>query len=247
MKRWISGLLLVLLLVSLSACQKNGSENQATVLGKAFLEAVAAQKTEEANQLLSSVGNWVEEGKEPDMFFTPMGNVIAVDRLIAKKTQFEQITLEEQGEDYAIFSTNQTNMIWKDLWGLSPEEMPHRYKFTVMDDKISEILLYDNPEVNRILAERTSGTVGIRAEETEPGVVHVIGFLEESSAEEAGVQIGDQILAIDGMEVASMENAYEVAYRLNGEVGTEIILSIQRDTESFDVQLLRKQGEPKTP
>jgi S1-C subfamily serine protease len=63
------------------------------------------------------------------------------------------------------------------------------------------------------------------------------------AAANAGIRIGDEVLAIDGAPVAEM-SALEVFRRLNGGVGTKVVLLIARSGTVERVELVRG---PKLP
>jgi len=67
----------------------------------------------------------------------------------------------------------------------------------------------------------------------------VIAPLSDSPAEEAGLEAGDVVLAVDGDSVAgSMMN--DQISRIRGESGTDVILTLQRDAgEPFDLTITR--------
>ena len=66
----------------------------------------------------------------------------------------------------------------------------------------------------------------------------VVAPLEGSPAEEAGLQPGDQILAIDG-EPTTGESVSSLVYVVRGEAGTDVTLTIRRDDEEMDITVTR--------
>jgi carboxyl-terminal processing protease len=72
-------------------------------------------------------------------------------------------------------------------------------------------------------------------------VLVVIAPLQDSPAEEAGLQPGDIVTAVDGASVSgsSLDDAIQ---RVRGEAGTQVTLTIRRgDREPFDVTITRAQ------
>ena len=66
----------------------------------------------------------------------------------------------------------------------------------------------------------------------------VVAPLEGSPAEEAGLEPGDQILAIDG-ESTTGESVSSLVYVVRGEAGTDVTLTIRRDSEEMDITVTR--------
>ncbi len=66
----------------------------------------------------------------------------------------------------------------------------------------------------------------------------IVAPLEGSPAEEAGLRPGDQVLAIDGTSTMG-ESVSSLVYVVRGEAGTDVVLSIRRAGETFDVTVTR--------
>lgn len=103
------------------------------------------------------------------------------------------------------------------------------------------------PEQFEELTSQTSGElsgIGIRlALDEETSELTVVEPLTDSPADEAGIQAGDKILAIDGRPTTLM-SLEQASAQIKGEIGTEVELQISREgTESFDVTLAREQIE----
>ena len=58
--------------------------------------------------------------------------------------------------------------------------------------------------------------------------VKIISVLEGTPGEAAGLRAGDEILAVDGTPTSELQNE-EVALRIRGEAGTQVVLRILRD------------------
>jgi carboxyl-terminal processing protease len=67
----------------------------------------------------------------------------------------------------------------------------------------------------------------------------VVAPLEGSPAEEAGLQAGDQILAIDGVSTTG-ESVSSLVYVVRGEAGTDVTLTVRRDSEEMDITITRE-------
>ena len=68
--------------------------------------------------------------------------------------------------------------------------------------------------------------IGVGLQETENGV-QIAEVMRYSAAEEAGLQIGDLIVKINGEDATKLKNA-DVASKLRGEEGTSVKLTVRR-------------------
>ncbi|MBQ3078113.1 MAG: PDZ domain-containing protein [Clostridia bacterium] len=105
---------------------------------------------------------------------------------------------------------------------------------------------YYAPEVAE--AEATSkeyGGVGMTVQQQDDGRILVVELTKDGTAEKAGVQIGDQIMAIDGHSVLNLtiEAAVEIG---RGEVGTEVTYSFYRASTGSLFSLTMVRGEMTT-
>ena len=90
--------------------------------------------------------------------------------------------------------------------------------------------------------ESLSGTyvgVGIRLEDRERMVV-VASPIEGSPAQQAGIEAGDVVIAVDGKSVLKQKTS-EVANRIRGPKGTDVELTVRRGDETRDFTLERAQ------
>ena len=73
---------------------------------------------------------------------------------------------------------------------------------------------------------------------TETCAMVIVAPLDGSPAEAAGVRAGDQVLAIDGTTTVG-ETVSTLVYRVRGEPGTEVTLTLRRGDEELDVTVTR--------
>ena len=66
----------------------------------------------------------------------------------------------------------------------------------------------------------------------------VVSPLDGSPAESAGLRAGDQILEIDGTSTTG-ESVSSLVFEVRGEAGTDVTLTIRRDTEELDITITR--------
>lgn len=100
-----------------------------------------------------------------------------------------------------------------------------------LDDPFTRLL---KPDQYRSLQTSTSGEltgVGLQiTQDTEDGVLRVIAPIEGSPAEQAGVLPRDRIIKINGFPTADL-SLDEAAERMRGPSGSQVTLSILRETE----------------
>jgi len=133
-----------------------------------------------------------------------------------------------------------------------------------VDERDSETLVYDaiggltqglddhsiflEPDRYRELLEQTSGEyfgVGIEIRRSEDRVF-VGRALPGSPAEDAGIELGDEIVAVDGIPIARA-GGEEALARIRGERGTLVVLTLMRRGESEPRQLSVERGQVRTP
>lgn len=98
------------------------------------------------------------------------------------------------------------------------------------------------PEEREANKEGLSGTyvgVGIRIEERE-GEIVVSSPIEGSPAEQAGLESGDVLVAVNGNDITE-KNVSEVAERVRGPEGSEVSITVRRDGEERDFTLQRSE------
>ena len=71
------------------------------------------------------------------------------------------------------------------------------------------------------------------------GKIVVSDTMKDSPAKEAGIKAGDVITKING-EAVTKENASTISYKIKGEENTKVILEIQRDNETLNIDVIRK-------
>ena len=100
--------------------------------------------------------------------------------------------------------------------------------------------VYMPPSMFKELRQHTEGsfggigvTMGFK-----DNIVRIISVLEGTPGETAGLRAGDEILAVDGTPTSTLQNE-EVALRIRGEAGTQVVLRILRDGTEQDYTITR--------
>ena len=82
--------------------------------------------------------------------------------------------------------------------------------------------------------------IGALIKENADGEVYLSGVYEDSPAEKSGLKAGDVIVAVDGENVVGLDR-YEVAEKMRGEKGTEVVITVYREStgETLDCKAVR--------
>lgn len=110
---------------------------------------------------------------------------------------------------------------------------------SALDDEYSVFL---DPELTEEFTHELEGTFfGIGAEiDSRDDYIVVVAPLSDSPAQQAGLLAGDRILAVDGEDIFGI-SVTEAVFRIRGELGTDVVLTVFRDgvEEPFDITITR--------
>jgi C-terminal processing protease CtpA/Prc len=97
-------------------------------------------------------------------------------------------------------------------------------------------------------ASTAPGTIGAVLGQRSDGRVFVRGLPSGQGAEKAGLEVEDEIVAIDGRPVREMTQD-DVRRAVRGDVGSRMTLTIERAGQRRDVKVERSPllGDPATP
>ena len=104
-------------------------------------------------------------------------------------------------------------------------------------DPHSDYLGPDDFEKIQVESRGSFGGLGIEIT-SEDGIVTVVSPIDDTPAARAGIQAGDQIVAIDGEDIIGL-SINEAVRRMRGEVNTPIDITVRRGDDSFDVRIVR--------
>ena len=99
------------------------------------------------------------------------------------------------------------------------------------------------------LMEATTGNyVGIgvyMVTSTEVNGVVIVGVIEDSPAEQAGIQVGDVITKVDDVDYIGKKSE-DVSNAIKGQEGTNVKVTVMRDSKEIDFNITRKSIKVKT-
>lgn len=107
---------------------------------------------------------------------------------------------------------------------------------------------YLSPKMYKTLMEQTEGSfagIGVVMGMDNEQKIHIVGIMENYPGQKAGLQEGDEILAVDGVPVTQMAFD-EVAAHVRGQAGTDVVLTIMRDNANQDITITRDNIKLKT-
>jgi len=123
-----------------------------------------------------------------------------------------------------------------DIHGLLGYSFLRHYRFGI--DYPNRVMWLDPVTVGEDERPHEYSHVGMQLERRDGRVV-VVAVAEQSPAEVGGVQVGDEVLAIDGWVIGSGALT-EAAQRLEGPPGSTVAVRIKRDGATRDVRLKRE-------
>ena len=107
---------------------------------------------------------------------------------------------------------------------------------------------YLSPKMYKTLMEQTEGSfagIGVVMGMDNEQKIHIVGIMENSPGQKAGLQEGDEILTVDGVPITQMAFD-EVAAHVRGQAGTDVVLTIMRDNANQDITITRDNIKLKT-
>lgn len=113
-----------------------------------------------------------------------------------------------------------------------------------LGDEYTEYLTEDELEELMVSVNGNYVGIGIYMTQNEDDEIVVLLPIEGSPAETAGLQIGDIIKKVDGIECKGLELT-EVSNMVKGEEGTTVNLEIEREEDIFSVDIERRTVELK--
>ncbi|MBQ8109818.1 MAG: S41 family peptidase [Clostridia bacterium] len=103
---------------------------------------------------------------------------------------------------------------------------------------------YYTPEEMRRANENSAGVyrgVGLLLQNTPDGIIEVVRVFPDTPAEQAGIRVGDWIVAVDGEFVSGDDGRTynDAVNRIRGENGTRVTVTVLRDGQEIDFPMNR--------
>ena len=112
------------------------------------------------------------------------------------------------------------------------------FEFVVRDGKIQSYTARPSNEGWNKTLELSSGGVGIKIDVEEKGL-RVEALAKNSPALAAGIQPGDLVIAVNGLNYSEMREG-EAALRISGKIGSKVSLTVlRRDSAPIEVEITR--------
>jgi len=109
----------------------------------------------------------------------------------------------------------------------------------VLGDKYARYLSPDDYKKQKSEENGIVVGIGISATQDESGYISITGITAASPAEEAKLQVGEQIVSVNGQSVITVGYDKSIL-AINGEAGTSVTLTIRSEGVDRDVALTRK-------
>ncbi|MEA4890855.1 MAG: S41 family peptidase [Clostridiaceae bacterium] len=128
---------------------------------------------------------------------------------------------------------------------LTDSEMIEAMTRGLVDELGNRYTMYLTAEENQQIEESMSGNytgIGAFVALNQEGLVEITEVIAGSPAEEAGLQIGDLFVSVDGTDVTAMKDISSVAALVRGEEGSTVDLVLYRPSLSgnIDIKATRK-------
>ncbi len=136
-------------------------------------------------------------------------------------------------EEKEIYRRMITNMLNEDPTLLDPF---FKALFNSFDD-YSEFYLPEEFEDFMNNLEGVGGGIGVYIEKGNPYVT-ITGTIPGGPSEAAGIKSGDKIVKVDGEDMEGRSLDY-VSYKLRGDVGTTVVVTVLRGSETLEFSLVR--------
>lgn len=241
---------LCLLLMNFTAeIARTEGENHAIKTVETFLESLNQGDLDTVVELLAPdmVYVYEEEGEMVFQVHDPEIVFLVFEEMVLLDSCFMVEELEYMGHGVVKVKGRLKN-------ALTPMRLPEYEEgilfttlLTVTESSIEKMVLEQDPEALELYDKRERGSIGVWVNWENDHIVF-IDVLEGSSADRAGVEIGDRLIAVDGQLVTGIRPvlAKVVAY-IRGEPGTMVSLTIERRGEILEMEIEREivdHGDP---
>ena len=161
----------------------------------------------------------------------------------------DQPTEEETG-DFSIY-WEAWHYVEEQFYGEIPQSSVSTYgaikgALATLDDPYTLFIEPEPAEREKAQLEGQFGGIGAYVRQDEEGRI-VLEPMRDQPAEQAGLQTGDVLIAIDGVPLAPELTLDEVVDIIRGEVGTAVVLTVEREGEDQPLDLTVTRAVIETP
>lgn len=111
-----------------------------------------------------------------------------------------------------------------------------------LGDKYARYMTPEEYQAQMEAYESQKASIGVSVVMDPSGYMKVIEIFADSPAEEAGIEVGDLIVEVEGTMVTA-DNYSELSTSMGGEEGSTLNLVVRRDSQDDDVEIVRRNIE----
>ena len=111
-----------------------------------------------------------------------------------------------------------------------------------LGDKYARYMTPEEYQAQMEAYESQKASIGVSVVMDPSGYMKVIEVFADSPAEEAGIEVGDLIVEVEGTMVTA-DNYSELSTSMGGEEGSTLNLVVRRDSQDDDVEIVRRNIE----
>lgn len=162
------------------------------------------------------------------------------DKIFVRSDDYERLqSLENRFDKLLYLEDYIKDNFYKDTESVPFDEYIIKGLFEALDDPYSTYMTVDEYKKFSEINSGSYSGIGVIVTESEAGYIEVVSPIEDTPGEAAGLEPGDRIIKVDGIDVVADDIDYAVSL-IKGEEGSKVTLTIDRDNvEIFDVDILR--------
>jgi len=167
-----------------------------------------------------------------------------------RDTWFNDQPTEEAAEDFSLY-WEVWNRVEEQFYGEVPETPSSTYgaikgSLATLNDPYTIFIEPEPAAQEKAQLEGQFGGIGAFVQTDEVGRI-ILDPMPDQSAEKAGLQSGDALVAIDGEPLGPETTVDQVVALIRGEVGTEVVLTIERAGEADPIDITIERAVIETP
>lgn len=238
------GFLIMFMVMNFTGCKSSETSeswNQSDMeqIVKNFVKAMNGGDDREAMELLDEKAKYTERFSDGSEYTVNNRKDLQdyIQARIYSETKMKIEQIEFLDNQFVIVQGRASDFV-TEIAGMS-DGVGFSATYGIKGGKIASIEFIRNRDDEALLNKRTGGMIGVGIE-LKNGKVMITECSEGMPAEKIGLQEGDIIVAVDGIQTDKMKHGLdEAAYRILGTAGTKVNLTIIRDGKTFDIEVER--------